>query len=237
MKRSQWSLLFFGALFLACLLHVKFCEWASGARAADLGLESLIRFGADAELTWGLYSNQAELSFTAAFLCGVVLPLGFLAAAAFLLLARPRPRIRPQRTLVEDLQTGDTAARATPAGTLASPGTRAAEGAGALSRALRDSNVKVQAEAAEALADIGPEAGEAVPDLVRELTSSDAAVRQTCARAGQDRPPGRRLDSGPEGSPQRRVRGRPTAGRRGDRTHPRRMRASRHGRAHGGTIG
>ena len=45
------------------------------------------------------------------------------------------------------------------------------------------------------------------------------------------------LDSGPEGSSQRRVRGRPTAGRRGDRTHPRRMRASRHGRAHGRTIG
>ncbi len=183
MKRSQWSLLFFGALFLACLLHVKFCEWASGARAADLGLESLIGFGADPELTWGLYSNQAELSFTAAFLCGVVLPLGFLAAAAFLLLARPRPRFRPPRSIVEDLQTGDTAARATAAGALASPGTRAAEGAGALSRALRDGTVKVQAEAAEALADIGPEAGEAVGDLVRELTSSDAAVRQTCARA------------------------------------------------------
>lgn len=184
MKKSQWHLLFWSCLALAVFMHVYFCEWTREGIAHGKQLRSVVTIrSSEGQRLGGVYTDRPDIGFTAAFLCGLLVPAGLVIAAGMLLLDRPRPKFPPLAKYLEDLKTGDDPARAEAARALANIGPRGVEAVPSLARALRDENLEVRLEAAKALAIIGPEAREAVPDLILGLEDRAGRVRERCARA------------------------------------------------------
>ena len=187
MRKSQWHLLFWSCLVLAGFTHINFCEWAQPSQAQEKGLHAILEFAAAAEGESAgmpsLYSDSASLTYTPAFICGVLLPVVFLIGAIFLLFDRPRPHFPPLSKYLKDLQTGDETARSTAAGILLEMSPRIHEGIDILALALKDDSLQVRLRAAATLARIGPEARDAIPALVEGLSDEAATMRERCARA------------------------------------------------------
>ena len=187
MRKSQWHLLFWSCLILAAFTHINFCEWSQPGQAQEQGLHAILEFDSSQEAESvgmpSLYSDSSDLSYTAAFLCGVLLPAAFLIGAIFLLFDRPKPHFPPLSKYLKDLQTGDETARSTAAGILLEMSPRIHEGIDILALALKDNSLQVRLRAAATLARIGPEARDAIPALVEGLGDGAATMRERCARA------------------------------------------------------